>query len=343
MHQDGEGDGFQLEGVVTYDLTPRFSVGLGGRYWQFNATGKNHWEQTIAGVLFPTPSSPLQTRSERYGVFVQAAYKFGGPNDTTGAGDFGPMFGKAEVEPHNWNGLYVGANVGYGFGESGVTQFSALSPLAGFAQTIGAVPFAQKSDVAGFLGGGQIGYNYQFAPMFIVGLETDLQYANIGGSFGNTDINSGFATSSKRLLESLGTVRGRVGWLIRDDFLLYGTGGFAYGDVASRSAGTLGVGFACNVPFNNCAAGESVTTATGWTAGAGLEYAVARNWTLKAEWLYVDLGKQNYTLNDYGIAAAFGLPIILSASSDSRTHIIRTGVNYKFDWPAAVAPVVAKY
>jgi len=233
--------------------------------------------------------------------------------------------------------------VGYGFGDSGVTQFSALSSLAGFAQTIGAVPFAQNSDVAGFLGGGQIGYNYQFGPMLVAGLENDLQYANIGGSFDNTDINTGFATSSKRLLEWLGTVRGRLGWLIRDDFLLYGTGGFAYGGVTARSAGTLGVGFACYAPLNNCSAGESATTATGWTAGPGFEFAVAHNWTLKAEWLYVDLGKQTYTLSDYGIAAAFGLPIILSANSDSRTQIIRTGLNYRFDWPAPTAPVVAKY
>jgi hypothetical protein len=110
--EDGEGDGFQLEGLIAYDITPRFSVGLGGRYWQFNATGKAHWEQTIAGVLNPTPSSPLQTRSERYGVFLQAAYRFGGPKDTTDAGDFGPNFGKAEAEPHRWEGLYAGANVG---------------------------------------------------------------------------------------------------------------------------------------------------------------------------------------------------------------------------------------
>jgi opacity protein-like surface antigen len=341
LNQDGEGNGFQLEGVVSYDVTPNFNVGVGGRYWYFQANGKNHWEQTLSGVLFSTPSAPLQTTSERYGVFVQAGYKFGG----AGSGDprANPLaFGKVEPSPHNWNGLYIGANVGYGFGDSGVTQLSAASPVAAIFQGLAAIPTSQKADVGGFMGGGQVGYSYQISQRFVAGLEADITGGNIGGSFGNTDIFRGFTTSTTQNIDWLGTVRGRLGFLGRDDLMIYGTGGFAYGGVSAHGAVTSWVSRDCTPVF--CSAGEASNTLTGWTAGAGLEYAIARNFNLKAEYLFVDLGKQNYTIYSYGGANAFNVPINVVASSDSRTHLIRTGLNYRFDWLIPGAPLAqAKY
>jgi outer membrane immunogenic protein len=339
MQQSGEGDGFQLEGLLAYDITPRFSIGLGGRYWRFNASGKNHWERKLAGVLFGIPSAPLDTRSERYGVFLQAGYRFGGPNDTSGAANFGPLFGKAEAEPHIWSGFYVGANVGYGFGDSGIATFAPASPTAALFQANAFIPASQRSDVAGFLGGGQIGYNIQLHPLLVAGVETDIGYANIGGSFGDAHLFTGLSTSNKRLLEWFGTVRGRVGLLARDDMMIYGTGGFAYGEVAAHGAfGTVGI----NCTFVHCAVGAYSDVATGFAAGAGVEYAIARNFSLKAEWLYVDLGKQSYPIAAFGGAVAFGVPVNLLATSDSAMHVIRTGLNYRLDWPGAAAPVIGR-
>ncbi len=80
--------------------------------------------------------------------------------------------------------------------------------------------------------------------------------------------------------------------------------------------------------------------ATGWTAGAGLEYAIASNWSLKTEWLYVDLGRQNYAINAFGGAIAEGFPANFTASSASATHLIRTGVNYRIDWPEPAGPMI---
>jgi opacity protein-like surface antigen len=341
LNQDGEGNGYQLEAVVTYDVTPNFNVGVGGRYWYFQANGKNHWEQTLMGALFAVPSAPLQTTSERYGVFVQAGYKFGG----AGSGDprLNPLpFGKVEPGPHNWNGLYYGANVGYGFGESGDTQLGAASPIAALFESFGAIPTSQKADVAGFLGGGQIGYNHQISERFVAGLEADIAGGNIGGSFGNTDILFGFTTSTTHNIEWLGTVRGRLGFLGRDDLLIYGTGGFAYGGTSAHGALTSFASVDCSFVF--CSAGSASDTLTGWTTGAGVEYAIARNFSLKAEYLFVDLGKQNYTIYSYGGANAVGVPINIAASTDTRAHLIRTGLNYRFDWLAPSAHLVeAKY
>jgi opacity protein-like surface antigen len=337
--EDGEGDGFQIEGLVSYDLTPRLSIGVGGRYWQFNATGKAHWEQTLAGLLGRTPSAPLTTTSERYGGFVQIAYRFGGPTSSAGGGWFDD-FGKAEQAPHQWQGLYVGVNAGYGFADSGLTTFAPASPAAAIFQAQGRAPLSQNSDIAGFQGGGQIGYNYRLGPSIVAGVEADIQYANIGGSFSNSDVIAGTTTSNKRLLEWFGTARGRLGWLVRDDVLIYGTGGFAYGEVSARGALSSLASANCSVVF--CSAGQFSDIATGWTAGAGVEFAVAPNVTFKAEWLYVDLDKQKYNIAAYGGSVPAGVPVNLVARSESAAHIIRAGVNYRIDFGGS-APVTAKY
>jgi outer membrane immunogenic protein len=342
VQQSGKGDGFQLEGLIAYDLTPRFSVGVGGRYWQFSAPGKDHGER-----LFNNVTRPIYSFSQRYGFFLQAGYRFGGPDDPTGAGDFGPFFGKAEAEPHEWSGVYLGGHVGYGFAAAKDTTLAARSPEAATLQTGFQAPFAQRSDIAGFVGGGQIGYNWRLHPLLVAGLETDFAYANIGGSFGASadfvtdDGIRNFATSTKRLLEWLGTVRGRLGFLPRDDIMLYAAAGFAYGEVSTL--GALGDGNRlCALDFY-CSAGAFSGFALGWTGGAGLEYAVARNWSLKAEWLYVDLGRQNYAIDAFGGSIAGGFPANFAASSASATHLIRTGFNYRIDWPGPAGPAVAAY
>lgn len=337
VQQSGKGDGFQLEGLLAYDLTPRFNVGVGGRYWQFSAPGKDHGESRVGRL-----ATPIYSFSQRYGFYLQAGYRFGGPDDPTGAGDFGPFFGKAEAEPHEWRGAYLGGHVGYGFAAAKETTLAARSPEAALLQTDFKAPFSQRSDIAGFVGGGQIGYNWRLHPLLVAGLETDFAYANIGGSFGaSVDFGDrrNFATSTKRLLESLGTARGRFGILPRDDMMLYATGGFAYGQVSTL--GGLGEGNRfCALNFY-CSAGAFSGLATGWTAGAGFEYAIARNWSLKAEWLYVDLGRQNYAINAYGGSVLEGFPANFAASSASATHLIRTGLNYRIDWPATAAPTIA--
>ncbi|MFO1103201.1 MAG: outer membrane beta-barrel protein [Methylocystis sp.] len=353
VQQSGEGDGVQLEGLIAYDLTPRFSVGIGGRYWRFSAPGIDHGERQFDNV-----AHPIYSLSERYGFFLQAGYRFGGPDDRTGAGEFGPFFGKAAAEPHEWGGVYIGGHVGYGFAAAKDTTLAARSPEAAILQSDARAPFSQRSDIAGFVGGGQIGYNWRLHPLLVAGLETDFAYANIGGSYGasanflNEESKKGdcfdednecrnFAASAKRLLESLGTVRGRFGVLPRDDIMLYLTGGFAYGQVSARGALGEGNRF-CALDFY-CSAGAFSGFATGWTAGAGLEYAVARNWSLKAEWLYVDLGRQGYAINAYGGLVADGIPANFAASSASATHLIRTGFNYRIDWPGPEGPMVAAY
>lgn len=334
--ETGSGQGAQVEGILNYDITPKFSIGIGGRYWIMNAQSKAHWEQTFSALAEPTNSAPLSNYSQRYGGFLQAAYRFGGPIDKTSSSGITSSFGKAENEAHNWNGIFVGGNVGYGFGNSGITTYSAISDYALEAQGYYRVPLYTRSDIAGFIGGGQIGYNHKLSSPIIIGFETDLSYANIGGSVGMPGVLAPVYTSSKSLLTWLGTVRGRVGYLPRDDFMLYGTAGLAYGNLMASGGSYYNLSD-LNPEF--AALGQYNNTDIGLTAGAGLEFAIAKNLSLKAEWLYVGFGNKSYGISPIPFADAYGF----NATVNNDTQLIRTGVNYRIDFADTPARVTANY
>jgi len=153
-------------------------------------------------------------------------------------------------------------------------------------------------DVSGGLVGGTVGYNYQFGQA-VVGVEGDIDWADINGTT-NTACPFGCKTTDNWL----STVRGRLGYAA-DRFMPFVTGGAAFGDIRASTPGF---------------AGASNTNA-GWTVGAGLEFAIAGNWTAKAEYLYVDLGKFNCGISCGAIA---------TDNVSFTTNIVRAGVNYRF-------------
>jgi outer membrane immunogenic protein len=154
-------------------------------------------------------------------------------------------------------------------------------------------------DTDGWMIGGTIGYNWQ-ATSWVFGIEGDLDWTNISGTT-TTACVPGCTTKNSWL----GTVRGRLGYAF-DRFMPYVTAGAAFGDIRA----TQPPGF------------NSRETNAGWTAGGGLEFVIANNWTAKAEYLYVDLGT-----NNCGLACGNGF------NPDDvrfRTHIVRGGVNVRF-------------
>jgi outer membrane immunogenic protein len=153
-------------------------------------------------------------------------------------------------------------------------------------------------NTSGGLVGGTVGYNYQVGQA-VVGIEGDIDWANINGTT-NTGCPAGCKTSDNWL----STVRGRLGYAA-DRFMPYITGGVAFGDIKATTPGFVGA--------NNSQAG--------WTLGAGLEFALAQNWTAKAEYLYVDLGKFNCGLS----CSAFPTDNVAFT-----TNLVRAGINYRF-------------
>jgi outer membrane immunogenic protein len=245
-----------------------------------------------------------------------------------------PLPTKAPPAPlYDWTGFYVGGNVGYGSGHTDVTG-SSSSVLLGVATPS---TFAGGLNSSGVLGGGQIGFNYQFAPYWVAGIEADIDGAGINGSTNTCSATTagvavGCDTAALKLTD-FGTVRGRLGYAW-NNMLLFGTGGFAWGQNSTTHTGTC-VGPGCpaaSLPF----ASNSPTTSTtfpGWAAGAGAEWGFLPNWTLRLEYLH--LGFNDVTTNYVFSGTVVGLPFTTAThtSANSGVDLVRLGVNYVFNWP----------
>ena len=288
--------------------------------------------------------------------------------------------------PPLWTGFYVGLNAGGTWSQSNSVYTSSF-PVAATGNTVpnaasasylassmalGASGILSTGNNGGFIGGGQIGYNWQFYNSFVAGVEADIQgiassrsnaatasVLSLGGNpffvAGVPDLLATTISSSKQL-DYIGTVRGRLGYLVTPTLLVYGTGGLAYGGVSLRTSIFQGNTDCANFGGAPCLTpaafgGSSFSdTRVGWTAGAGLEWMFLPNWSTKVEYLYYDLG--NVTVANGVLASSFfdpapgGSSLLAAIASQSRTrfdgHIVRVGVNYHFNW-GAPAPVYAKY
>jgi outer membrane immunogenic protein len=267
-----------------------------------------------------------------------------------------------------WTGFYIGLNAGGTWSSNNSVDVDSLAinnpafvtaPLASLPAALGATADIPVGSRGGFIGGGQVGYNYQFGPSLVAGIEADIQ--GIAGSTGSantfssqlTGVPGNFVDTSllvDRRLDYLGTVRGRLGWLVTPTLLLFGDGGLAYGGINADTLltqslvgpATIGV----NTPYFS--RGSINETRVGWTAGGGVEWMFLPNWSLKVEYLYYSLG--SVTFNN-GLAsnvitiAPFTGQTFYAIGTQSSTrfngNIVRAGINYHFNW--APPPVVAKY
>jgi outer membrane immunogenic protein len=262
----------------------------------------------------------------------------------------------APVAISSWTGFYAGANVGHGWdggrerlrgdGDLGAGSL-VLSMLQGIPQpqAFSDNPTSRNLDASGFVGGGQFGYNWQLAPNWVAGIETDIQYSNVKGgvSFASTDPGVQFGLTSSHRLEWLGTVRGRFGYLLTDRLLAFATGGFAYGKTKANAAiaNVSGLGLTILIPngfttdldcpaFSVCIAGSGSRTSVGWVAGGGLEFAAWDNVTLKFEYLRVDLNDLTVRLVSQPPATGNGS---VTARFDNSYNIVRAGANFRFGIP----------
>lgn len=227
----------------------------------------------------------------------------------------------------SWTGGYIGINAGYAGGKfkshyedttvfipNGVALRSAVAPyeLGG----------SWEDNASGFVGGVQAGYNWQFQNGLVLGAEADFQGSTLKSKTSGSD-DFGFGRENSELTTKVqwwGTVRARLGYTPTDRFLVYGTAGLAYGKVKTsyNYNEDYGEGETYSESFS------SSKTKAGWTVGAGAEYAITNNWTLKSEYLYTDLGKARgqVSFNDYYNTYDF--------ESKIKFHTVRVGLNYKF-------------
>jgi outer membrane immunogenic protein len=195
-----------------------------------------------------------------------------------------------------WTGCYIGGHLGGGWGNK-----SWSNPA------FGGVEFANH-DVSGWLGGGQVGCNWQTGS-WVFGAEADASWANISGD----SLNTGRAFIDDRSkIDFLGTVTGRVGYAW-DRALFYAKGGAAWAHDKFSDMSTL----------SGLTVDGADQTRWGWTIGAGVEYAFAPGWSAKLEYNYMDFGKQTATFAGPAIAA-------FNTDIDQHIHVVKVGVNYKF-------------
>jgi outer membrane immunogenic protein len=181
-------------------------------------------------------------------------------------------------------------------------------------------------DTAGYLTGGQVGYNARHGRM-LVGLEADLALANIAGSGSVTSTVTPFNTTIDQEVDWFGTVRGRIGIFPASNLMLFAAGGLAYGETKLNAAVVGPVGTACALALT-CSIGSASGVSVGWTAGAGFEYALGSHLTFRGEYLYVDLGERSVQTQETATGGA--TPFVYTVTSDFAFHVIRTGLNYKF-------------
>lgn len=235
----------------------------------------------------------------------------------------------APVAVYNWSGFYAGVNAGAAFGRAS-TQTSTTVGTYFAATSIPAIAAAgdQSANNTGFTGGVQIGYNWQINSA-VIGLEADFGYMGLRASSSAGAVYpccapTAFTVSSSTKTDWLMTLRPRVG-IANNNWLLYVTGGLAVAQVKAD--------FTFADTFALAAESASISkTKAGWALGGGVEYAMAGPWSLKAEYLHVDLGSVSTTSNNMTLTAA-AIPSPGSTWSHSvkvTDDIVRVGLNYKF-------------
>jgi outer membrane immunogenic protein len=180
---------------------------------------------------------------------------------------------KAAVAPPpaaSWEGWYIGLHAGAAWQQGHANGSSYTTTLTQTSST-------------SFIGGGQVGYNWQHGN-FVYGWESDISGLTNQGS--TSTGASGKSLTQK--IKWLSTVRGRAGLAVGDT-MAYVTAGIAFGQVSN----TLDFG-----PFNCCSKSESKTR-VGWTVGGGVEHMITRNWTAGLEALFVDLGRSTVTVTPF--------------------------------------------
>jgi opacity protein-like surface antigen len=317
--QSPRGNGVMLEAVLDYKVTEAWNIGVGGRYWAWNMRDGTTIFNFL-GATTPPIVEAVRFNSERYGVFVQTSYHWG---DTTAAAAYARMPTKGPpiaAAPMNWTGFYIGGHVGGGWSDDRWSDpfGSSLSGRGG----IDVAGFGDKIHAAGPLVGGQVGINWQNG-QWVFGVVADANATDIRGE--NTCFSGIGGINCQRIVNSLGTVAGRVGFAW-DRSLIYAKGGSAWtnttynlnGDTAILVLGT----------------GTTAVNKWGWTVGAGIEYAVTDNWTTQLEWNHIDVSSVTVPFPTVAMINTQNISVAQSI------NLIKLGVNYKFNW---AGPVVASY
>jgi outer membrane immunogenic protein len=267
---------------------------------------------------------------KRLVIAAMSASAITGSNGAANAADMGAPYYRAPpvVVPlvTNWTGFYAGGNIG-GAWTSSDALWSPLPSSAAF----GTFPIAGDTGGSSVIGGLQAGYNWQFAPTWVVGIEVDWSWANAGGNVNQPwaanpggALTPGSFTSMSSTLDWVSSLRARLGYLVAPNLMLYGTAGGAWGKIDYAASNSNGIN---GGPLAYQTATAFSSTQGGWVAGGGLEWMISPNWLLRGEYLH-------YSLNNAPsvVVANGNFPGFPSGYSWSNTtvDVARAALSYKF-------------
>jgi outer membrane immunogenic protein len=232
-----------------------------------------------------------------------------------GAGFSAPALAQPPAQTYNWTGCYVGAHVGAGWGSTDFSNPGPATPVAPLGQS-----FSTNSP-GNFIGGGQVGCDYQFASNWVVGLAGDFSFAGIDGQANDPFFagkNGIDPLTVRSRTDFFGSAAARVGYAWNNS-LLYGKGGLAF------SHNKYDVNNYFCVFFGGACFASVTDQQIGWTLGAGYEWAFARQWSLLIEYGHYGFASKTLTLNDPTHPTA-PADITLKTSFD----VVKLGINYRF-------------
>ncbi len=223
---------------------------------------------------------------------------------------------------YTWTGCYIGGNVGGAWSRQ-TGDFAAVPAVE-------QVPGTINQNDSSVIGGVHLGCNYQFDPKFVVGVEGDWSWTGLNGSGSALNIHStdgaveptgGINMSSDT--KWIASLRGRLGWLVMPQAMIYATGGAAWAktDYAAFDAATTGNGFTA-VSLSD--------TRTGWVVGAGGEYMLTPNWFVRAEYLHYQFSGASAIGNTVPGTGGPAGPFAAFNWNDLKVNEVRAGISYKF-------------
>jgi outer membrane immunogenic protein len=217
----------------------------------------------------------------------------------------------------NWTGLYIGGHLGVAWQDARTTGAYVDDAATSHA-------FNNRTGDTGFLGGGQIGYNWQWGN-FVYGVEADISKLSGSGVAAQTVAIAAAAggpavETSTNETRWIGTVRGRLGAVFNGNNLIYVTGGWAYGRVSNTHTEFL--------PANGPTTATWVenSTRSGYAIGGGIERMITNNWMVRVEGMYIDLGDNTVGTPNTGTCPNPCVPVVF----ENKATIARAAVNYKF-------------
>ena len=329
--------GWTLGGGVEAMLWSNWFVRGEYRYSDFGTIGNDDVRSNARGSALDAYDLHVKTHTATLGV----GYRFGGDKDPMAAQAAVPLPSAATP---SWSGPYLGLGGGF---RSTLTDAKVVSTNFDCFRPGGCVRDQPLNDTAGRISP-YAGWNWQFAPQWVAGIEGDFGFADKtttlngmyypqtqAGVFGNPpdqfSVKTGWDASA----------RARLGFVAFPNTLLYATGGASWLQVETQSTCSTNplVGQCGPVDGLSPSVIRRETTKLGWTVGGGFEAIIWRNWLARAEYRYADFG----TISNTDTRADISIPEfgeVISYDTHIRTHTLTFGLAYKFDWGD---PVAAKF